>query len=164
MDEHVGKPIDRAVLAAELRDHAGPPAGGRIPAENERKSFESSSVPAASDLVNSDVLNQLRNDAGPALVNELIAAFMAETDERLVRIADAIKAGNHTEIAAEAHSMKSSSGTFGALPLQALSIILETAATEGDSAALAANHEKLSALVSKTWCEFAVRGYRRQEF
>ena len=46
MDEHVGKPIDRAVLAAELRDHAGPPAGGRIPAENERKSFESSSVPA----------------------------------------------------------------------------------------------------------------------
>jgi HPt (histidine-containing phosphotransfer) domain-containing protein len=113
-------------------------------------------------LVSSNVLNQLSKDAGPALVNELIAAFMAETDERLVRIADAIKAGNHEEIAADAHSMKSSSGTFGARPLQALSAILEAAATKGDAAALAATHDNLSALTSKTWREYAARGYRRE--
>jgi CheY-like chemotaxis protein len=162
MDEHVGKPIDRDLLATILRQLAGPAASRKIPLETEGAPSERSDGQPPTELVSSDVLNQLSNDAGPALVNELIAAFMAETDERLVRIADAIKAGNHEEIAADAHSMKSSSGTFGALPLQALSVILEAAATNGDSAALAATHDNLTALTSKTWREFAARGYRRE--
>ena len=106
-----------------------------------------------------DVLQQLRNDAGP-LVNELIVAYMNETNERLVRIAAALEAGNLEEIAADAHAMKSSSGTFGALSLQALSARLEAAAREDDAAAMAAAHGELPELVSETWREFAARGYR----
>jgi len=162
MDDHLGKPIDRAVLAIVLRRLVGPPAGQATPAENRNEQAESSDPQPATNLVNDTVLDQLRNDAGPALVSELIAAFMAETDERLVRIAAAIKAGNHDDIGADAHSLKSSSGTFGALPLQALSIRLESAATQGDAAALSAVQDELSALISKTWREFATRGYRRE--
>jgi CheY-like chemotaxis protein/HPt (histidine-containing phosphotransfer) domain-containing protein/PAS domain-containing protein len=161
MDDHVGKPIDRAMLAAVLRRLAGPPEGQDAPAETGQEAAESSDIQPAADLVNDDVLNQLRNDAGPALVSELIAAFMAETDERLVRIAAAVEAGNHEEIAADTHSMKSSSGTFGALPLQALSARLEASATQGDAAAVAAAHNALPELVSETWREFAARGFRR---
>jgi CheY-like chemotaxis protein/PAS domain-containing protein len=161
MDDHLGKPIDRAVLATILRRHAGPPAGRVASADNGLEPAGSSDTRPAVEFVNDAVLNQLRNDAGPALVSELIAAFMAETDERLVRIAAAIKAGDHEEIAADAHSLKSSSGTFGALPLQALSVRLEAAALEGDATAAAAAHDDLSAIITKTWREFAAHGYRR---
>ncbi|MCK4868547.1 MAG: response regulator, partial [Alphaproteobacteria bacterium] len=162
MDDHVEKPIDRAALAAVLRRLAGLPANLNTPAASGAESVENTDSQPATSLVSDDVLNQLRNDAGPALVGELIAAFMAETDERLVRIAVAIDAGNHEEIAADGHSMKSSSGTFGALPLQALSARLEAAATQGDTTALAAAHAELPDLVSETWREFAIRGFRRE--
>ncbi|MBE9556358.1 MAG: response regulator [Proteobacteria bacterium] len=162
MDDHVEKPIDRAALAAVLRRLAGSPANLNTPAASGAESVENTDSQPATSLVSDDVLNQLRNDAGPALVGELIAAFMAETDERLVRIAVAIDAGNHEEIAADGHSMKSSSGTFGALPLQALSARLEAAATQGDTTALAAAHAELPDLVSETWREFAIRGFRRE--
>jgi CheY-like chemotaxis protein/HPt (histidine-containing phosphotransfer) domain-containing protein/PAS domain-containing protein len=161
MDDHVGKPIDRAMLATVLRRLAGPPAGGAKPAGNGTEPAESADIQPAADLVNDDVLNQLRNDAGPALVSELIAAFMAETDERLVRIAAAVEAGNYEEIAADTHSMKSSSGTFGALSLQVLSARLEASATRGDAAGVASAHDALPELVSETWREFATRGFRR---
>ncbi|MBE9553704.1 MAG: Hpt domain-containing protein [Proteobacteria bacterium] len=123
---------------------------------------ESPDIQPAANLVNDDVLNQLHNDAGPALVSELIAAYMAETDERLVRIAVAIEDGNLDEIGADAHSMKSSSGTFGALPLQALSARLEAAAMQRDAAAVEAVHDELPAMISETWREFGARGYRRE--
>lgn len=162
MDAHVEKPIDRAALAAMLRRLAGSPASPDASAAIGAVLVENSDVQPVTDLVNDDVLNQLRKDAGPALVGELIAAFMAETDERLIRIAAAVNAGNHEEIAADGHSMKSSSGTFGALPLQALSARLEAAATQGDTTALAASHAELPDLVSETWREFAIRGFRRE--
>jgi HPt (histidine-containing phosphotransfer) domain-containing protein len=162
MDEHVEKPINRAMLATILRRLAGPPPDLASPAKNGGEPAESPDIQPAADLVNDDVLNQLCNDAGSALVSELIAAYMDETDERLVRIAAEVKDGNLDEIAADAHSMKSSSGTFGALPLQALSARLEAAATQGDAAAVAVVHDELPAMISETWREFGARGYRRE--
>jgi CheY-like chemotaxis protein/HPt (histidine-containing phosphotransfer) domain-containing protein/PAS domain-containing protein len=161
MNDHVEKPIDRALLATILRRLAGPPPNLTSPAKNGDEPAEGPDVQPAAGLVNDDVLGQLRTDAGPALVNELISAYMAETDERLVRIAAEIEDGDLDGIAAEAHSMKSSSGTFGALPLQALSARLEAAATQGDVAAVAAINDKLPVTISKTWREFGARGYRR---
>ena len=162
MDDHVEKPIDRAMLATILRRLAGPPPDLASPAKNGDEPAEIPDIQPAAGLVNDDVLNQLRNDAGPALVSELIAAYMAETDERLVRIAAEIEDGNLDEIAADAHSMKSSSGTFGALPLQALSARLEAAAMQRDAAAVAVVHDELPATISETWREFGARGYRRE--
>ena len=159
MDEHVGKPIDRAMLAAVLRRLAGPPPHAAHDGENHGDSPPS---PATEELVSDDVLRQLRNDAGPSLVSELIAAFMSETDDRLLRIETAIAAGNFDDIGADAHSMKSSSGTFGALPLQELSARLEAAAMNCDMAAIVAVHDELPLAISETWREFAKRGYRRE--
>jgi len=159
MDEHVGKPIDRAALATILHQLAGPPTNPAVTAKNRDEPAVSPEVQTTADLVKDEVLSQLRNDAGPALLTELIAAFMAETDDRLVRIAEAKETGDMEEIASDAHAMKSSSGTFGALPLQALSARLEAAAMHGDMAALTAAHGELQELVSETWREFGKRGY-----
>ena len=157
MDEHVGKPIDRVVLARILGKLAGPPAQrGRAGETAVEETPKSDRV----DLVNDEVLEQLRNDAGPALVAELIGAYMAETDERLGRIDSALKAGALEEIGADSHSMKSSSGTFGAIPLQALAARLESAAMRGDINGVAVIHEELPGLVSETWAAFAARGIR----
>ena len=160
MDEHVGKPIDRAALAAILHQLAGPPENPAVTAEGRDEPAATPDIRTTVDLVNDEVLSQLRNDAGPALLTELIAAFMAETDDRLVRIAAAKETGDMEEIAGDAHAMKSSSGTFGALPLQALSARLEAAAMQRDMASLTAAHGELQELVSKTWREFGKRGYR----
>lgn len=155
MDAHIGKPIDRATLAALLRRLVGPPSDGSASTQGEIESYLS-----VENLVDDNVLNQLKNDAGPALVKDLIAAYMAETDERLSRIQAAISSGSFVEVGVEAHSMKSSSGTFGAIPLQALFDRLESAATQGDAQALADAQGELPNLVGRTWREFAARGYR----
>ena len=156
MNEHVGKPIDRAHLASVLREFVGP-ATGMLP-ETESDALI---PPVQVGLVNDEVLNQLRTDAGPALVKELIEAYMAETDDRLARFASALKARNLDEIGADAHSMKSSSGTFGALQLQALAARIEAAAMAGDFDVLTDAGSELPELVSATWGAFAQRGYQR---
>lgn len=157
MDDHVGKPIDRAELAAVLRRFVGPPTGRALPDDRAR---EPQPLRDGS-LVSDDVLEQLRKDAGPALVKELIAAYMGETEERLISIEEANANGNLQDIAVEAHSLKSSSGTFGALGLQALAARLEAAAMQGDKAGMDDARSSLSRLVSDTWSEFGSRGYRR---
>ncbi len=156
MNEHVAKPIDRAHLASVLREFIGP-ATGMLP-ETESDALI---PPIQVGLVNDEVLNQLRTDAGPALVEELIEAYMAETDDRLARFPLALEARNLDEIGADAHSMKSSSGTFGALQLQALAARVEAAAMARDLDALTDAGSELPELVAATWGAFAERGYRR---
>lgn len=161
MAEHIEKPIDRNRLSAVLLRYAGRPGprAAGLPAANGEG--EDTAKDKAEGLVSDEVLAQLRNDAGESLVNELIGAYMAETDDRLVRIRTALDAGDNDGIAAEAHSMKSSSGTFGALQLQTLAARIEAAAMQGDSDGLAAAHAELPQLVDETWKAFAMRGLHR---
>lgn len=156
MAEHVAKPINRAQLAAVLQRIVGPASdagvavGGAVGGDTRGTAF-----------VSDQILEQLRQDAGPALVRELVAAYMAETEERLNRIAAGVKSADLGEVAADAHSLKSSSGTFGALLLQDLAHKLESAATQGDADAVGAFLAELSQLVADTWSAFNSRGFRQ---
>jgi HPt (histidine-containing phosphotransfer) domain-containing protein len=159
MDEHVAKPIDRSLLASALLRYAGMPSGASVVG---KEPAEASSIQDVAALVNDEILEQLRNDAGPALVNELVGAYMAETDERLTRMESAFKDANLEEIGVDAHSMKSSSGTFGALQLQDLAAQIEAAAMRGEKEQLEEVLGELPDLVSETWSAFAMRGFRHE--
>ena len=153
MDDHVSKPVDRRVLSAVLQRLLGPPNGGEAVGASE----PTASAEAA--LVDGAILEQLRSDAGPSLVRELIAAFMAETDERLLRMRSALKSGDFGSVVAEAHPMKSSCETFGALRLQKLVERIESAAVQSDAGLASELLDGLPDLVAQSWGEFALAGY-----
>ncbi len=158
MDDHVSKPVDRRILSSVLRRLVGPPGSER---PDDGDAATDGPRPGAGDatLADTQILDQLRNDAGPELVSELIASFMTETDERLLRMQTAMKSGDLDSLAAEAHAMKSSSGTFGALRLQVLVQRLEAAANVNDAGLTAELLGRLPELVAESWAEFARAGY-----
>ncbi len=158
MDDHVSKPVDRRVLSSVLHRLVGPPgADGADDGDSVPEGTEAGAADAT--LADNATLEQLRDDAGPVLVRELIASFMTETDERLLRMQAAMQAGDLDSIAAEAHAMKSSSGTFGALRLQMLVERLEAAATGNDASLASDLLNGMPGLVAESWREFARAGY-----
>lgn len=160
MDEHLAKPIDRRRLAAILRDLIGeggePPPGAPAPDE-----VPATTKAEAADEIDDSVIEQLRADAGPQIVAELIVTYMVETDQRLERMAAAVKEGRLDDVAGDAHAMKSSSGTFGAVQLQMLAARIEAASTNRERKQVETLLAELPALVSKTWQAFASRGFSR---
>lgn len=158
MDEHLAKPINRRHLAAVLRDLVG--EGGRPPSTTPAPGGTPKAAKAAKAAeVDDAVIEQLKTDAGPQIVAELILTYMAETDERLARMGVAVAEGRLEDIAGDAHAMKSSSGTFGAIQLQMLAARIEAASTNGEQEEVKALLTDLPALVSKTWRAFASRGF-----
>lgn len=158
MNEHVAKPIDRARLAEILGFLLGDEPA-RKPAEVTEGRQADANESALPSVVDDAVIAELRQDAGDSLVEELIAAYMAETDDRLARMASALEDGRLEEVGADAHAMKSSSGTFGALRLEALAAQLEAASTGNDRMRAVELMEKLPSLVSETWAGFTARGH-----
>lgn len=153
MDGHIAKPVDRRALAAVLERLIGPANRGEAAAQSGPAAL------AEAVLVDRAVLEQLCSDAGPSLVSELIGAFMAETDERVLRMGPALQSGDFESVAAEAHAMKSSCGTFGALRLQTLVQRIESAAAQNDAVLASELFEQLPDLVAQSWSEFALAGY-----
>lgn len=158
MNEHLEKPIDRSRLAAVLRDLVGEgstPSSGIPPADDAPAAGKTSMAGEIDDAV----IEQLKTDAGPQIVAELILTYMAETDERLARMAEAAEAGRFDDVAGDAHAMKSSSGTFGAVQLQMLAARIEMASTNREAGQVETTLAELPELVSKTWQAFASRGF-----
>lgn len=162
MDEHLEKPIDRSRLAAVLRDLVGEGhvLSAGIPAADAAPATERTS---AADEIDDAVIEQLKVDAGPEIVAELIVTYMAETDERLGRMSEAVEAGRLEDVAGDAHAMKSSSGTFGAIQLQMLAARIEMASANREARQVEAMLAELPTLVSKTWQAFASRGFSAGE-
>lgn len=113
-------------------------------------------VPAASmrdaqtgvAVLDSATLEQLEADTDPIVVQALVKTFILETIDRLDRISRAANTRDLATLEREAHSLKSSSGTFGAQALQERAKAIEFACRDGkaDAAlALAANIRELAA-------------------
>lgn len=81
------------------------------------------------------VLTELADDVGADLLPELIETFLEETRERLVVMATMWGEGNIAGLGHEAHTLKSTSGSFGALALQAAAARLEAACEANDAIA-----------------------------
>lgn len=84
-----------------------------------------------------DLLNHLEQDTSRALMPELIGIFLETAEARVGRMKSAVARPDFSAIAQEAHALKSSSATFGALVMQRLSLNMENAAKEERSEELA---------------------------
>lgn len=153
MNDFISKPVVRTALAETIRRLTG--AGDTVAADAKDRP-----APIIDTLIDDGVLNQLRIDAGPELINDFLAAYMMETDDRLKRMAEAAANGDLAAIASDAHAMKSSSGTFGARRLYRLAKAIETAAESGDTPTATGLTSLLPDLALETWSAFARRGLR----
>jgi len=126
MNDYVTKPIDRAELMAAVERWLGDKTGAK-----EERRARGSERGAELAVLDRSTLDQLAADTDPAVAAELVKTFVDETISRLDHIAHAADEGDFTTLEREAHSLKSSSGTFGALALQAHAKALEFACREG---------------------------------
>ncbi len=77
-------------------------------------------------------LADLEELGGPALVDELIGAFMEDATARLKSLREAVGRSEAPEVGRVAHALKGSCGSMGAMEMTRLSNTLERAGVSGD--------------------------------
>lgn len=96
------------------------------------------------------ILDRLAIDVGADTVAPLMRGFIEETTTRIQRMIAAHETNRLTELARDAHSLKSSAETFGAVALGVLAGEIEKAAAEGHTAELAVPMQRLPAFAHAT--------------
>ncbi|MBP2300442.1 response regulator [Azospirillum picis] len=150
MNDHVAKPVDRAQLLATVGKwlQASLPAGFG----------PGNAVPAAreGEVLDHDVLAQLAQDLDADLLEDVLRQFVAETRERVERMA---AAADTAILMREAHTLKSTAGTFGARALCAAARTLEAACREAEAGGPADEADRLRGEIPRLAGE-AIAAYR----
>jgi HPt (histidine-containing phosphotransfer) domain-containing protein len=78
------------------------------------------------DYISEKVLYQLVEDTSLAAVNRMMAVFVSETNKRIQSMLELIAKEDWIELGKEAHSLKSSAASYGALSLSTLAEKIES--------------------------------------
>ena len=89
---------------------------------------------------------KLKNDAGADFVGELVETYCRETPQLIAKLRYALDVNDTDAFRQMAHSIKSTSNTFGALSLSAISKDLEMQGRAGD---LTGAQEKVDRLAAE---------------
>ncbi|WP_295430101.1 Hpt domain-containing protein [uncultured Thiodictyon sp.] len=101
-------------------------------------------------LLNRRTLAQLEEDLGAELLPEVLSTFLTETARRLGLLEARVGAGDAAGAADEAHALKGSAGTFGAMALRQAVDEMERSGRGGDAARLTALLPEVRRLVTTT--------------
>lgn len=157
MNDHVPKPITRASLLAAVSRWLAPMAAA--PATGGHHDAGGDPDLGALDLgaLDLDALDQLSRDLPAGLMAEIIGQFIEETMRRVERIvadgADAQTLGR------EAHTLKSTAGTFGARRLAEAARALEAACRAGPPSRIDEARRRIPALARSAADALARAGY-----
>ncbi len=126
MNDHVAKPVDRALLletvekwlrASQRSEASADGSAGFGPCA-------AAAPEAAGEVLDRDVLAQLDQDLEADLLADVLRQFVEETQERVARITEET---DRAVLTREAHTLKSTAGTFGARALCSAARALEMA-------------------------------------
>jgi HPt (histidine-containing phosphotransfer) domain-containing protein len=153
MDGHLAKPLDRVeLLRAVEKVLESRPRRPRAPAPEPEPSVQA-------PLLDRETLEELRAAVGPGRLPRLISVFSAETKERVRRMHGMT---DPARIEDEAHSLKASAATFGAIALRDAARKLEEACRAGDEAGWRDILDQLPGLAERSIAAFPQpRGERR---
>jgi CheY-like chemotaxis protein/HPt (histidine-containing phosphotransfer) domain-containing protein len=123
MDDYVAKPIRAGELQSALERCVS--AGSGLPLETVAETDEAQ--------LDERVWKQLREaeKADPGIVEDLIRIFRTETPPILLKVKEAVAAGDADKLKLAAHNLKGSSSNFGMMRLAAVSAELEQKARAG---------------------------------
>lgn len=162
MNDFMAKPISADRLLERVARWAGPKHGTTPPvlktvaedAERQKTEVADSGLPdderQDNQLMDIGVLVCMEQETSRDLMNEIISIFIRETGEHLAALGKAGEAADATAIVAEAHAIKSSAGTFGALRLQDVSSTVEVLGRQGNQAEAIAAIEAVEEVAKKT--------------
>ncbi|MEZ5591108.1 MAG: response regulator [Gammaproteobacteria bacterium] len=115
INDYVTKPIDRKLFLAAIKRWLQPTETALIEQDE--------TLP----ILDEPTLEKLADETNPTIMRRIIGLFIEETQNRADHIITARSNGDLERLQREAHSLKSSAGTFGALRLQARAKALEAA-------------------------------------
>lgn len=75
-----------------------------------------------------DGLRELQGEDDPTFFTDIIATFLADTEERMKRIHAAVEEGDVATVGREAHALKSGAGNVGAIATASIAAAIERAA------------------------------------
>ena len=142
MDDYITKPVKPEELQRAI-ERSAPPSGAPVPV--------AAPLPAAEaplDLSVLEALRELQDPDEPDFVTELIDVLLADLPQKLTALEEAVACGNAHGMNRIAHSMKSSCGNLGAMPLSKLFFAIERKGADNDLSAA-------PALVAQVKAEFA---------
>jgi PAS domain S-box-containing protein len=135
MDGYLAKPASREQILSCIVEWLQPNA----PELAQKKVFPPLKIETSKiklDPLETAVLVQLAEDTDVSLLPQLIDTFINTSKQQIASITLATSKAEFQKIAASAHSLKSSSATFGAFYLNELVTSIETASKENDHALL----------------------------
>ena len=162
MDDFMTKPISADRLLDRVAHWVDPgpgttpplPKTGAKDGEKQKSEVSDSGQPddarLDSQLMDIGVLVRMEQETSRELVKEIIGIFVRETGEHLAALAKAGEAADQPAVVTEAHAIKSSAGTFGALRLQDVSGSVEVLGRQGNLAEAIAAIEVVEKVAEKT--------------
>lgn len=152
MNDYISKPIDSALFYQKVQQWLGkPPPHGAI-----TKSLPSNSEPqtqAANDaVVDTRILQQLIKDTSAHSLKIILDIYCKEIEERIPQMELLLSQEIWTTLADEAHILKSSSASFGAVELSSRAKIIELGARAGELEQVRAAMHNIDELALTTLC------------
>ncbi|WP_417519420.1 Hpt domain-containing protein [Minwuia sp.] len=108
-------------------------------------------------LLDDGILADMAGGSGDDVVAALVEGFLEEARDRVAAILKAAADHDEAAVGFQAHALKSTSATYGALRLRQVAADLERAAREGDSAAIPLGLQGIEALWRETDAAFRAR-------
>jgi len=129
MDDYVSKPVVQEALHASLVRTLNTIKSADSDLLNTNTDDSDNKEPA---LVDREVVNLLETNVGSELIPQIIDIYLSELPDRVAAITRAASSGDFALLAKEAHPLKSSSASIGAMQLAELASVLELASREQD--------------------------------
>ncbi|MCE2570760.1 PAS domain S-box protein [Motilimonas eburnea] len=152
MNDFLSKPLDKDVfrstvlewltLAASVNDPDEQPTAQ--PTQEQQAEPAAESTQAAPVSVNKSTLKQLKKDIPTQVLNDILAIFSQESEQRIADIHHHYQQQDWRLLEIEAHSLKSSAGSFGLEQLQQLAKAIEDLSHQQQASDLAPYIEKLA--------------------
>lgn len=143
MDDFVSKPINVVSFRKDIQRWLQEGSGIR-------KSIE------VSQLVDHSIFSQLYKDTGAQVLPDIFNLFKDECRNRLIVMKDGHENLDWSVLEDQAHALKSSSGSFGAIKLQAFASEVEVAAKGKNKAALDKNIPQIREIFDQSLEELQV--------
>ena len=163
MNGYATKPISQkdllALVATWCNQTASEKASATIPLVNNEAIASNNAQPI---LLDNKTINELTAQFGKKETNNLLKIYITELQTRCITIKQAIIKQDLEILGREAHTIKSSSATFGATTLQAIAKELEATAYNNDLTKSIVLTEQLLACAETTLAIIALRYNKKQ--
>ncbi len=149
MDDYVSKPIRAEILLAKIKEwiEKQHPELGEITSREapvlKEKVIKKEAEKIVEIIIDTKVMDSLRNLGGEDLVQETYTELIPEAYEQITNSIEAAKIQDLAMIKRELHTLKGNAGTLGVVKISKLAEVIEQGIKHGDTNNLAPNLDKL---------------------